>query len=231
VSQTVDPVAGRLAYPASLLTFQPLPARGLQGFSVTSVILGRSLGLTTFMAFTSPSERSKKRWNRLSVVPPLMGFVCSLPPVHLLRVHSREPRLPSGQRCHTPAHVPLSWFRTTSTVSSAQELRVCCTPQPAKGSSRFMLSISPRRPKTTRRDGDNSRDAVHTLRRLSLASSRTASLRPLPSCRFCPARPGCQPKLVSLPTAARRSEKRTPIIPYPGLPSRLPRGASVQLPC
>lgn len=28
------------------------------------------------------------------------------------------------------------------------------------------------------------RDAVHTLRRLSLANSRTASLRPLPSCRY-----------------------------------------------
>jgi hypothetical protein len=32
--------------------------------------------------------------------------------------------------------------------------------------------------------GDSPRDAVHTLRRVPLVSSRTASLRPLPSCRY-----------------------------------------------
>jgi hypothetical protein len=111
---------------------------GLQGFPVTSTVLGRSLGATAFMALSSPSERSQERWNLLSAVPPLMGFGVSLPPVYLPRVHSREPRPPSDRRCHTPVHVPPSWFHTTTTVSSARELRVCCTPQPAKGSPRFM---------------------------------------------------------------------------------------------
>jgi len=31
------------------------------------------------MAFTSSSERSRQRWNRLSLVPPLMGFECRPP--------------------------------------------------------------------------------------------------------------------------------------------------------
>jgi hypothetical protein len=58
----------------------------------------------------------------------------------------------------------------------------------------------PHHPKMGKRR-DNSRDAVHTLRRFSLISSRTASLRPLPSYRYHPARHDRRPKPVSLPTA------------------------------
>jgi hypothetical protein len=71
-----------------------------------------------------------------------MGFGVSLPPAYLPRIHSREPKPPSGQRCQTPAHVPPSWFRTTTTVFSTRESRVCCTPQPAKGSPRFLLAAT-----------------------------------------------------------------------------------------
>jgi hypothetical protein len=143
---------------------------------------------TALMALSSLTERSLKRWNPLSAIPPLLGFE-GLPPASTPPcVHSQEPKPPSGQRCHTPTHVPPSWFRATSMVFSALELRVCCTPQPAKGSPRFMHVARAHCPKTARSDGNNSRDAVHTLRRLSLASSRTASLRPLPSYRYRPAR-------------------------------------------
>jgi hypothetical protein len=41
------------------------------------------------MAFTSPSERSWIRWNRLALVPPLVGLG-SLPPMYLTRVNSGE---------------------------------------------------------------------------------------------------------------------------------------------
>jgi hypothetical protein len=34
--------------------------------------------------------------------------------------------------------------------------------------------------------GDDPRNAFHTLRRIPLVSSRTASLQPLPSCRYLP---------------------------------------------
>jgi hypothetical protein len=49
-----------------------------------------------------------------------------------------------------------------------------------------------------RMGGDLPRDAVHTLRRVSLVSSRTASLRPLPSCRYrSPPEGGDGPKPLS----------------------------------
>ena len=73
--------------------------------------------------------------------------------------------------------------------------------------------------------GCSPRDAVHTLRRLPLASSRTTSLWPLPSCRYRPARRGSRPRSVSLPTAARRSEWRTSEFPTRGSPCfPAPRG-------
>jgi hypothetical protein len=164
------------------------------------------------VALSSPSERSLKRWNLLSSVPPLMGFECFPPAGIPPCVHSQKPKLPSDRRSHAPVHVPPSWFRATSMVFSATKLRVCCTPQPAKGSLRFMRATGPHRPKTARPDRNNSRNAVHTLRRLSLASSRTASLRPLPSCRYRPAWRRIRSRPETLPTTPRRSVSRTPAI-------------------
>jgi len=47
-----------------------------------------------------------------------------------------------------------------------------------------------------------SRNAVHTLRRIPLASSRTASLRPLPSCSPVASRPFRAPKRSTRPNSA-----------------------------
>jgi hypothetical protein len=75
----------------------------------------------------------------------------------------------------------------------------------------------PHRPKAGKRR-DNPRDAVHTLRRFSLISSRTASLRPLPSCRYRPARRGPRREPVSLPTASPTEVgERTPALTLPGV--------------
>jgi hypothetical protein len=109
---------------------------GLRGIPLASAFRGRSREKATFVAFSSPSERSWERWNRLALVPPLEGFG-SLPQMYLQRVHSGEPKLPSDRRRQVPVLVPSSWFRTTSTAYAALELRVCCTPQPAEGSPRF----------------------------------------------------------------------------------------------
>jgi hypothetical protein len=78
-SRTGDPVAVGLAFPAIPHDLLAVASPGLQGFSVTSAILGRSLGMTAFMAFASPTECSRERWNRLSLVPPLLGFECCPP--------------------------------------------------------------------------------------------------------------------------------------------------------
>jgi hypothetical protein len=127
---------------------------GLQGFPDSATDLDRSLGTTALMTLFSPPELSRKSWCPLSVTPPLVRFTpnqCSLPPISLPRVHSQEPKPPSVRRYHPPNPVPPSWFRTTMTVYSAQKSRVCCTPQPAKGSPRFVRpSPSPtRRPSWT----------------------------------------------------------------------------------
>ena len=60
-------------------------------------------------------------------------------------------------------------------------------PATGKGFATFHNCRPSRRPRALERRCAP-RDAVHTLRRLPLASSRTASLRPLPSCRYRPAR-------------------------------------------
>jgi len=77
------------------------------------------------------------------------------------------------------AHVPPSWFRTTSTASSARRLQVCCTLLPVLGFAAFRHAFF--RP-SRGRPGDPTRfpaTQARTLRRLPLASSRTASPRSL----------------------------------------------------
>jgi hypothetical protein len=104
-----------------------------------------------------------------------MPFVRPLPGIRRSR---------SGRRCHPPTPVPPSWFRTTSTASSARRSRACCIPQPTLGFAAFHAIEPSDEPAEARSDHPGApRDGVHTLRRVPLASSRTASLRPLPSCR------------------------------------------------
>lgn len=54
-------------------------------------------------------------------------------------VHSRSDvsALPSARCCQASGPVPPSRFLTALTASSARTSRVCCTPLPARGSSRF----------------------------------------------------------------------------------------------
>jgi hypothetical protein len=54
------------------------------------------------------------------------------PPFNSLRVISHQPRKTGFvPRLSHPDHVPSPWSLTTSTVSSALELRVYCAPLPA----------------------------------------------------------------------------------------------------
>jgi hypothetical protein len=155
-----------------------------------------------------------------------MGFGVPLPPAYLPRVHSQEPRLPSGRRCHTPAHVPPSWFHTTTTVSSTRELRVCCTPQPTKGSSRF-LHAATTPPGGGRATGQSPRRGSHPSKTFPHQQPYPHHHGPLPSCRYRPARPDLRLAPTILPTTPpprwRCVHPRWPCSRAPGRPA--PRGA------
>jgi hypothetical protein len=68
-----------LVFPAIPRDLSTVAGPGLQGFSVSLAFLSRSFGTTAFMTFASPTERSRERWNRLALVPPLLGFECRPP--------------------------------------------------------------------------------------------------------------------------------------------------------
>jgi hypothetical protein len=107
---------------------------------------------------------------------------------------SRRLRIPCGIRgllrvggTTRPTRVPSSWFRTTSTAYSARQVRVYCTPLPAMRFIAFRataLGDCPPEREPSSLASAFPRDAGHTLQRVLSASSRTASLRPLPSCRY-----------------------------------------------
>jgi hypothetical protein len=126
--------------------FAPSPARAFRVFpsrppSLTEVSDRRPSWPLPLLQSARESAGTASRWFLLS-----WDSKVALPPAYPPRVHSRGPKLPSDRRCHAPVHVPSSWFRTTSAVSSARRSRVCCTPQPVQGSPRFMLAAVARRP-------------------------------------------------------------------------------------
>lgn len=108
----------------------------------------RSRCAEALVNFISPSKRSRDGGNRLAPTPPLLRFAKCVPSRrHACRAStpgSRSPLRPDGYQPSGPD--PSSWFLPTSTVSSARRSRVCCTPQPDKGSSRFTLTGA-RRPR------------------------------------------------------------------------------------
>jgi hypothetical protein len=101
-----------------------------------------------------------------------MRFAFAPPPTSPARVHSRghAPFVTAPLRA---VHVPPSWFRTTSTVCSARWFAGLLRPATGLGFAAFPvpadLAAAPK-------DGAGpwclSRDAVHTLRRVPLASSQ-----------------------------------------------------------
>jgi hypothetical protein len=99
------------------------------------------------------------------------------------RVHSQE-QAPFGPAVPLPDHVPSSWFLTTLTASSARRAMGLLHPTPRQGFTTFHASRCATRTRRSRCcPAGTPRSAVRTLRSLSLVSSRTASLQPLPSCR------------------------------------------------
>ena len=118
-------------------------------------------------------------------VPPLLGFARETPLCRstfcVSTPGSRGFLRPGPARGRDP--VPPSWSLTTSTACSTQGLRVCCTPLTTLRFDTFPAGTPRRIPEGLLWRGLRlPRAANRTLRRVPLISSRTASLRPLPSC-------------------------------------------------
>ena len=170
---------------------------------------------STLMTFASSSERSRLRWSPPQPGEPGLGSsspgltrlvpLRRLPPARPLPDRRRE-ALPFGPVVPSADLVPPSWFLTTSTVYSAQGLRVCCTPLPALGFIAFLATRSRRFRRSRGRRGAIPAMWARTLRRVPLASSRTASLRPLPSYR-CRA---ALPRQLALPAGPRGAWRPCP---------------------
>lgn len=81
-------------------------------------------------------------------------------------------------------HVPPSWFLSNMTVCSARQPQVYCNLVPTIGFIAFPPSPNPSTGRIPHLAPVRRlpRNAVHTPQRIPLVSSRTASLRPLPSC-------------------------------------------------
>ena len=165
------------------------------------------------MALASPSRRSyvaetpRDPANRIWISPLVVLPAFTPPPVHLLRPLPEHRSAPSGRRFHASTHVPPSWFRTTSTVYSAPGLRVCCASLPAWGSLRFQRA-RPHHRNEPRLDAPWRRQSLSPQRgsdpsKGSLANSRVASLRPLPSCRCC-ATAGVAPSPTTVASGRRQ---------------------------
>jgi hypothetical protein len=194
-SRTGDRVSGSLAYPAPPNDLWPSPARVSGGFPSRRPPAAEAAERRP--SWPLPLLQSARR----NVGTDLRWFLLSWDwgPCHRCTSHASTPgskpvskltsEFPSDRRRRVPVLVPSSWFRTTSTVFSACELRVCCTPQPVEGSPRFMRACRGS-PEGGRVQGSVPAVQFAPSEEFPSSAAGNASLRPLPSCRCRPARRG-----------------------------------------
>jgi hypothetical protein len=126
------------------------------------------------------------RWIRKSSSPGIHPSVCPST-VSPLRVLSREASFPSVGSCHGPDLGRPRGFAPPRRVTPRIGLWVCCTPLPVLEFATFLRQVDRANAEASFRTGLSCpRNAVHTPRRIPLASSRSASLQPLPSCCYLP---------------------------------------------
>lgn len=114
------------------------------------------------------------------------SFVCPST-VSPLRVLSGEASFPSVGSCHGPDMGRPRGFAPPRRVTPRIGLRVYYTPLPVLEFATFLRKGDRESTEALPRTGYTfPRNAFHTPRRIPLASSRTASLQPLPSCCYLP---------------------------------------------
>jgi hypothetical protein len=191
VSRTCDPVAGRLAFPAVPHDLRAVASPGPTGASRHArhlqpkppidglhdlCLFFRALA----KALEPPLVGSSSHGIRVS--PSRRHTSCASTPGSRgsLRTDVAKRRFTFRPRGFAPPQrfAPHWSYGSVAPRNRPRVRRVSCLPPPHAARRRLGST------------GCSPRDAVHTLRRVPLASSRTASLRPLPSCRYRPARRG-----------------------------------------
>jgi hypothetical protein len=158
-SLAVYSVAGRWSSPHAPATFRRCRL-GPRGFPGTPPSRCRSVGMSAPMALLSSSERSRAWLEPLAARDKSLTLGSSSHGITRLRpstgfrlcVHSqRAPKhSSSGRRYQPTTPVPSPWSLTTSTVSSAQRLQVCCALLPALRFAAFPGFRNRGGPKTSR---------------------------------------------------------------------------------
>jgi len=179
-SRTGGRVSGSLAYPALPHDLGPSPARVSGVFpsrppSVAEAAERRPSWPLPLLQSARGNAGTALRWFLLSWD---WGPCCRC----TSRASTPGSKLPSDRRRQVPVLVPPLWFRTTTTVCSARELRVCCTPQPAEGSPRFGRA-GWRSPEGGQWPGSVPAVRFAPSEEFPSSAAGNASLRPLPSCR------------------------------------------------
>jgi hypothetical protein len=198
LSSALNAVAGRLVSPAPSSTFnrcRPGP-RGLPGLTALSwspirQAVRSNHSISALVAFTSPSERSRSSGNS-SQLPKKPEFLLSWdsPAWRPSAVLPSARPLPEAEASFGPTK-PFVESCSALVVSHHLDglLRAGAAGLLHPAAGHGVRRVSCFRLPHTSEDGLEarhiSRAAGHTLRRVPLISSRTASLRPLPSCRFC----------------------------------------------
>jgi hypothetical protein len=208
--------------------------------------MGHSICRSRWMPPSCPSRRVQRARTSAGtlaapkrLVPASPGVRVAPPPYHSNRVHSRfdslrpksQGNVPSGRRCHSSTPVPPSWCCTTATVSSAIRAASLLHLAAGHGVHRVSRLLVPDCPSLLGlRRGRLGSCAEHdrrprdadTLRRIPLTFSRTASPRPLPSCRF-PLGSGLHPTILRPPLVGPRARRAR--VPPRSNPAHLRRGS------
>jgi hypothetical protein len=134
----------------------------------------------TLMTLASTSKRPRR-----ALVPPRgrssSREIRRAPPPTCPRASTPGSKLPSARRCQASSAFRPRGFSPPRRFAPCAGSRVCCAPQPVRGSSRFGRGgagpANPRESKLSREDGggppfDLLATRVHTLRRVSLVGSR-----------------------------------------------------------
>jgi len=176
--------SGSLAFPAPSMAFTRCRVR-LRGVPTQPALIrfGRIDSRPSWP--WPPLQRPRSRAETALAVSPLLGFIQRPPLLRLIsqRVHSHEPREGPASASRQPdaLRVPPSWIRTTSAVYSSSRMRVYCAPLPDLGFTAFRGSRCHPATNGVVVVGARSPQCV-VPSKYPLASSRTASPRPLPSC-------------------------------------------------